>query len=123
MQTSNRLFEDLAKVANGAVSTLSGMKSEIEAMIRHRVERIMCDADLVPRDEFEAVKAMAAEARRQNELLEKRLAALEAKLGKAAPKATAKTAGKSTAAKKTAAKHRAAKRAAKSTTKPKGGNA
>ena len=113
MQTSNRLFEDLAKVANGAVSTLNGMKGEIEAMIRHRVERIMCDADLVPRDEFEAVKAMAAEARRQNEALEKRLAALEAKLGKSPAKAAPKAAAKSSSARKTAAKPRTAKPAAK----------
>ena len=87
MQTTNRLFDDIAKVANGAVSTLNGMKGEIEAMVRHRVERIMCDADMVPRDEFEAVKAMAAEARTQQEALEKRVATLEAKLGKPAPAA------------------------------------
>jgi len=91
MQTTNRLFDDIAKVANGAVSTLNGMKGEIEAMVRHRVERIMCDADMVPRDEFEAVKAMAAEARKQQEALEKRVAALEARLGKTAtPKPAAK---------------------------------
>lgn len=77
MQTRNRLFDDIARVANGAVSTLNGMKSEIETLIRQRVERIMADADMVPRDEFEAVKAMAAEARRQNDALEQRIAALE----------------------------------------------
>ena len=85
MQTTNRFFDDIAKVANGAASTLNGMKSEIEALVRHRVERIMCDADMVPRDEFEAVKAVAAEARTRQEALEKRVEALEAKLaGKAA---------------------------------------
>lgn len=92
MQTSNRLLDDLAKVANGAVSTLNGMKGEIEAMVRHRVERIMSDVDVVPRDEFEAVKAMAAEARRQNEALEKRIKVLETKLSKTK---TVKTAARS----------------------------
>lgn len=123
MQTSNRLFEDLAKVANGAVSTLNGMKGEIEAMIRHRVERVMCDADMVPRDEFEAVKAMAAEARRQNEELEKRLAALEGKTTKSPAKASTKTTRKSASAKKPATKSGAAKRTGKTAAKRKTGPA
>ncbi len=97
MQTTNRLFDDIAKVANGAVSTLNGMKGEIETMIRHRVERIMCDADMVPRDEFEAVKAMAAEARAGQEALEKRVKALEAKLAKTST-GTEKPAKRKTAA-------------------------
>ena len=80
MQTSNRLFDDLAKVANGAVSTLSSMKSEIEAMVRQQIERILVDTDLVARDEFDAVSAVAAEARLQQEKLEIRVAALEAQL-------------------------------------------
>ena len=79
MQTSNRILDDLARVANGAVSTLTGIKGELEAMIRHQLERIMADRDTVPREEFEAVKAMAAKARSQQEKLEKRVAALEAR--------------------------------------------
>ncbi|MEK9723417.1 MAG: accessory factor UbiK family protein [Rhodospirillaceae bacterium] len=67
MQTSNRILDDLARVANGAVSTLVGVKDEIEALVRQRVERLLADADLVTRDEFEAVKAMAAEARAEQE--------------------------------------------------------
>ncbi len=63
MQTQNKLFDDLARVANGAVSTLTGMKDEIDATIRQRFERFMGDADLVTREEFDAVKAMAAKAR------------------------------------------------------------
>ncbi|NQV45999.1 MAG: accessory factor UbiK family protein [Rhodospirillales bacterium] len=90
MQTSNRLFDDMAKVANGAVSTLTGMKGEIEALIRHQIEKLLVDSDLVARDEFDAVKAMAAEARLQQEKLEKRVAELEAQLARttktAAPK-------------------------------------
>lgn len=86
MQTSNRLFDDVAKVANSAVSTLSGMKNEIEAMVRHQIEKILVDSDLVARDEFDAVKAMAAEARLQQEKLEKRVADLEAQLAATAKK-------------------------------------
>jgi hypothetical protein len=77
MQTSNKIFDDLARVADGAVSTLVGIKDEVEAMIRHRVEGLLADANLVTRDEFDAVKAMAAEARAEQERLTKRLSALE----------------------------------------------
>jgi len=80
MQTSNRVFDDLAKVANGAVSTLVGVKAEVEAMVRQQIERLLADSELVPRDEFDAVKAMAAEARLQQEKLEKRVAELEAQV-------------------------------------------
>lgn len=80
MQTSNRLFDDLAKVANGAVSTLNGMKVEIEGMVRQQIERILVDTDLVARDEFDAVRAVAAEARLQQEKLEIRVAKLESQL-------------------------------------------
>jgi len=80
MQTSNRLFDDLAKVANGAVSTLTGMKSEVETMVRQQIERILVDSDMVARDEFEAVRAVAAEARIQQEKLEARVAELEKRL-------------------------------------------
>ncbi|MDD9875993.1 MAG: accessory factor UbiK family protein [Magnetovibrio sp.] len=100
MQTSSRLFDDLARVANGAVSTLVGVKDEIETMIRHRVERMLAEADLVPRDEFDAVKAMAAEARAEQERLTKRVAALEKAL-KAKPATKAK---KPAAVKKPAAR-------------------
>lgn len=90
MQTSNRILDDLARVANGAVSTLSGVKSEIDALIHQRIEKILLEADMVPRDEFEAIKAMAAEARAEQERLAKRVTELEAKLAKPARKPTAK---------------------------------
>ena len=86
MQTSNRILDDLARVANGAVSTLTGVKGEIDALVRQRIERLLVDADLVPRDEFEAVKAMAAEARAEQERLAKRVAELEAQISKPAAK-------------------------------------
>ena len=100
MQTSNRILDDLARVANGAVSTLVGIKNEIDALVRQRIERLLNDADVVPREEFDAVKAMAAKARTEQERLEKRIAGLEAKLGVKPAARTAKGAAK---AKKTAA--------------------
>jgi len=78
MQTTSRLLDDLAKVANGAVSALVGVREEIDALVRQRIERLAADLDLVSREEFEAVKATAANARAEQEKLEKRLAALEA---------------------------------------------
>jgi len=80
MQTSNRLFDDLAKVANGAVSTLSGVKTEFESLIRQPIDKLVVSNDLVAREEFEMVKAMAAEARLQQEKLEKRIEELETAL-------------------------------------------
>lgn len=80
MQTNNRLFDDLAKVASGAASTLVGVKQEIESLARQQVERLVGEFDLVRRDEFEAVQAVAANARAEQERLEHRIAALEAKL-------------------------------------------
>ena len=77
MQTSNRILDDLAKVASGAVSTAAGVKDEIEAIIRQRLEKFLADADLVSREEFEVVKAMASEARAEQERLAKRLKAIE----------------------------------------------
>lgn len=80
MQTSNRLFDDLAKVASGAASTLVGVKQEIEALAKQQVERLVGEFDLVRRDEFEAVQALAANARAEQERLEQRVRALEEKL-------------------------------------------
>lgn len=83
MQTKSRLFDDLAKVAGGAVTTLAGVKAEIDGLVRQRIERLLTDADMVPRDEFDAVKAMAAKARAAQDTLEKRIQSLEKKLGRA----------------------------------------
>jgi BMFP domain-containing protein YqiC len=87
MQTSNRLFDDLARVASGAFSTLSGLREEIETRVRERVERMAADLDLVTREEFDAVRAMAAKARAAQEELAAKVAALEAELAgsRAAP--------------------------------------
>ncbi len=77
MQTRNRLLDDLARVANGAVGVATGMREEIEALVQQRVERVLGRLNLVTREEFEAVKAMAARARSEQEALEKRIHDLE----------------------------------------------
>jgi BMFP domain-containing protein YqiC len=80
MQSQNRFFDDLARVAAGAMGTLSGVKSEVETRIREQLERVLAGMDLVSRDEFEAVKAMAAKARSEQEDLQARVAELESRL-------------------------------------------
>ena len=94
MQTDNRLLDDLARVAAGAVGVLAGVREEVEARLRQHFERVLDGMELVNRDEFEAVKAMAAEARTENERLAKRLAALEAGSGAAAKSTAAPTAAR-----------------------------
>jgi BMFP domain-containing protein YqiC len=77
MQSQNRFFDDLARVAAGAVGTLSGVRSEVESRLRDQLERVLSGMNLVTRDEFEAVKAMAAKARAEQEDMAKRVAELE----------------------------------------------
>jgi BMFP domain-containing protein YqiC len=80
MQSQNRFFDDLARVANGAMGALSGVRSDIEARVRDQLERVLAGMDLVSREEFEAVKAMAAKARDEQEELVRRIAALESQI-------------------------------------------
>jgi BMFP domain-containing protein YqiC len=80
MQSQNRFFDDLARVANGAMGALSGVRGDIEARFRDQLERVLAGMDLVTREEFEAVKAMAAKAREEQEELQRRVAALESQL-------------------------------------------
>lgn len=116
MQTDNRLFDDLAKMANGALNTISGLRDEVELRVRERVERWLAEMDMVPREEFEAIKAMAQAARSEQEDLAARVAVLEqqvAELRGAAEKpqkTAAKPAGKSAA--KPATRRRTTKSAA-----------
>ncbi len=81
MQTRNPLFDDLARMASGAMSTLTGMKEEIDSMIRQRLQDLLAGSDLVSREEFEVVQEMAARARAEQEALAARVAALESRLG------------------------------------------
>ncbi len=80
MQTRNRLLDDLAKVAGGTLSVVTGVKGEAEAVLRQQFEKALDRMDLVLREDFEAVRAMAAKARDRQEELAKRVAALEAAL-------------------------------------------
>lgn len=81
MQTRGRVFDDVARVAGGAAGVVTGLRAEIEALVRSRIERLAGQLDLVPREEFEAVKELAATARREQEALAKRLAVLEVQFG------------------------------------------
>ena len=87
MQSENRFFDDAAKLAGGAIGTLAGLRREVEALARQQVERLLARMDMVTRDEFEAVREMAAKARAEQEDLTVRFAALEAKI---IPKRSAK---------------------------------
>ena len=81
MQSENRLFDDFVKMMNGVAGTVAGMGREAEAGAREKFREWMAGSDFVGRDEFEAVKAMAAAARDENEALKARIAALEARVG------------------------------------------
>ncbi len=95
MQSENRMFDDMVKMMNGLAGTFAGMGREAEASAREKFMEWMGGADFVGRDEFEAVKAMAAAARNENEALKARIATLEAKV--AGSTATKRTGGKKAA--------------------------
>ena len=80
MQTDNRLFDDLARLAGGAFSSFSALKDEAESRLHAQVEHILARMELVRRDEFDVVRAMAIKARKENELLEGRIETLERQL-------------------------------------------
>lgn len=77
MQTRNRIFDDLAKVANSAVGTVAGVKDEIEQVIRHRVEHFIGNMNLVTREEFEVIQSMLEKSRNEQEDLKLRIAELK----------------------------------------------
>ena len=79
------MFDDFVKMVNGVAGTIAGMGREAEAAMREKTREWVAGVDFVGRDEFEAVKAMAAAARDENDALKARIVALEAKL--AAPRA------------------------------------
>ena len=92
MQSEKRIFDDLAKVLNGVAGTVAGMGREAEARMRERAREWAGGLDLVTREEFDAVKQMAANARAEADILAKRVAALEAAAG-SKPKTAPKTIG------------------------------
>ena len=80
MQSDNPLISDFVKMANAAAGTFAGMTREARDGARERMKEAFGGLDFVSREEFDAVKDMAAKAREENEMLSERLAALEAKL-------------------------------------------
>jgi BMFP domain-containing protein YqiC len=86
MQSENRMLDDFVKMVNGFAGTMAGMGREAESSMREKAREWMAGADFVGRDEFEAVKAMAAAARDENEALKARIVALEAKASGSAGK-------------------------------------
>jgi BMFP domain-containing protein YqiC len=85
VQTTNRFFDEVARLMNDAAGAAQGMRREVETLFRNQAERILRDLDVVKREDFEAVKDMARLAREENEALKTRVAALEAALGKTGP--------------------------------------
>ena len=78
--TQSRFFDEVAKLMTNAAGAAQGVRREIDTLIQNQMERLLNNMELVKREEFEVVKAMASKAREENEALSQRLAALEAKL-------------------------------------------
>jgi len=81
-QTTGRFFDELGKLITDAAGAADGVRKEIETVMRGQAERVLRDLDVVQREEFEAVKAMAQKAREENETLKAKIAALEAAIVK-----------------------------------------
>jgi len=79
-QTSNRLFDEMARLMGDAASVAQGVRREAETVFRTQMERFVADMDLLKREEFDVVKEMVSKARAENEELKKRVAKLEAAL-------------------------------------------
>ena len=85
-QTSNRIFDELAKVLTNAAGAAQGVRGEVEVMFKNQAERILNDLDVVKREEFDVVRDMAAKAREENEQLTQRITDLETELAALKPK-------------------------------------
>jgi BMFP domain-containing protein YqiC len=84
VQTTNRFFDEMARLMNDAAGAAQGVRREVETLVRSQAERVLRELDVVRREDFEAVKEMARLAREENEALKARVAALEAATGRAA---------------------------------------
>ena len=93
VQTTNRFFDEVARLMNDAAGVAQGVRREFETLFRTQAERFLRDLDVVKREEFEAVKDMARIAREENEALKARVAALEAALANASQPAAAPSGG------------------------------
>ncbi len=81
-QTSNRIFDEMARLMNDAAGVAQGVRREFDTLFRAQAEKMLRDLEVVSREEFEAVKEMARLAREENEALKARLDALETKAAK-----------------------------------------
>jgi len=81
VQTTNRFFDEIARLMNDAAGVAGGVRKEVETLFQAQAEKILRNLDVVTREEFEAAKEMAAKAREENDRLAARLAALEKRLG------------------------------------------
>jgi BMFP domain-containing protein YqiC len=81
-QTSNRFFDELGKLMTDAAGAAQGAQKEMESFMRAQAEKMLSGMDLVRRDEFEAVKAMAVKAREDSDALLAKVAALEAEIAR-----------------------------------------
>ena len=79
-QTTGRFFDEIGKLITDAAGAADGVRTELEGIVRAQAERVLRDLDVVQREEFEAVKAMAQKAREENDRLKERIAKLEAAL-------------------------------------------
>ncbi len=79
-QSNNRILDDLAKLMTDAAGAAQGVRKEVQGVVRSQVDKLLADVEVVRREEFEAVKAMAEKAREENERLAARLADVEARL-------------------------------------------
>jgi hypothetical protein len=79
MQTRNKILDDLSQLMTNAMGVAQGARDEAQTALRGIVDRLLADRDLVTREEFEAVRAMAVKAREENDALAARLAVLEAR--------------------------------------------
>ena len=88
--TSSKFFDEVAKLMTNAAGAAQGVRNELDTLVKSQVERVLGDLDVVQREEFEAVRAMAQKAREENDTLSARIAELESKLTETAkPKKTA----------------------------------
>jgi BMFP domain-containing protein YqiC len=88
VEPRGRILDDLARLVTDAAGVAQGVRREAETLARAQLDRLISSMDLVSREEFEAVRDMAALARDENEVLQKRIAALESRLPAATPGST-----------------------------------
>jgi BMFP domain-containing protein YqiC len=115
-QTSNRLFDELARLMTDAANVAQGVRREASTAFRSQADRLITDLDLVRREDFDAVKEMASRARAENERLAERVAALEAELAALSGKTQKTGDDEAPASGESAAKPKRAPRSAKPAT-------